>query len=287
MSTSQYPWVWWNGRITRRQDVEIGVDDRSLLYGDGLFETLVISQFKPRQWETHWRRFQQSADALDFTLPFDELEIRSAASRLAKDLAIPDAVLRITLSRGSGPRGYSSAQATRPWILLSLHPKPEWHPGKPAIWGLHTSRWRLSSTDPLLGHKTANRLLHVLARTEAERHGAREALLLNENGVVVEASSANLFWVQNGQLFTPPLKSGAFPGITRHRLIRLAGHQGIPCRESTILPEDLPNVDAVFLTLTTHGLIGVGSIDNVAVRTPDILQDWHAELLRESSPVTD
>jgi aminodeoxychorismate lyase len=273
------PIVWWNGAFLNPDEVNISVQDRGLLYGDGLFETLRVQSGLPIHWSRHWHRFINSAMALGFKRSFDNTTLHAAACELARKNHHETGLLRITLSRGPGPRGYSAGQANAPWILLSTYPTAAPQPGHPSAWHLRTSRWRLSSTDPLTQHKTANRLLQVLARTEAEQQGAQEALLVNEHGMAVEASSANLFWWDKNRLHTSPLEAGVLPGITRGIVLELATRHQQPIRHSLVTPGDLIRSQGAFLTLTSQGIVGVSSLDGVPLVCAPRLADWHRRVL--------
>jgi branched-chain amino acid aminotransferase len=122
-----------------------------------------------------------------------------------------------------------------------------------------TRRLGPDGLDPRI--KSLNYLNHILARIEANHAGADEAILLNGQGRVAEASSENIFVVRDGVLLTPPVIDGALDGITRNVVIELAANLNIACRESSLAPYDLYNADECFLTGTGAELIAVREID--------------------------
>ena len=128
---------------------------------------------------------------------------------------MPEALLRLTLSRGVGKRGYSPQGADHPTLVISLHPAPDADGQPPPAWRVITASSRLPANEALAEFKTCNKLPQILARAEADAAGADEALLLNTNGEVIEASSSNLFWIQNEAICTPSLPSGILAGVTR------------------------------------------------------------------------
>ena len=191
--------VFLNGQFVPAEQAVVSAFDRGFLYGDGLFETLRVMNGVPLDWGGHWRRLADGAEMLKLKLPFASDFLRAQARELSRQNELSDAILRLTLSRGVGQRGYSPRGADAPTFVMSLHPAPELGPQTPQ-WKLHTASLRVPFADALTACKSANKLLHVLARAEAEAAGADEALLLNTRNEVVEAASANVFWIEGGAL---------------------------------------------------------------------------------------
>lgn len=262
-----------NGRFVPEAEALVPITDRGFLYGDGLFETLRVSQGCPLWWKLHMERLQRGAELLRIALPASVAELRRLAVELIERNAMPDAVLRITISRGSGTRGYSTKGATQPTLALTLHP----HSVPPATIRLATATIRVPAHDPLSAVKSANKLAQILARAEAEEHGADEALLLNSDGDVAEASSSNLFWIEGQQLFTPPCSDGALPGTLRTALFDLCREHHLPAAERSINRAGLLAAHGVFVTNSTAGIIPVAEIDAqklVQSKLTATLQAW-------------
>lgn len=112
---------------------------------------------------------------------------------------------------------------------------------------------------------------------EADEQGADEALLLNTNGHIAEATSANLFWIQNTTVCTPPSSSGALPGVTREVVLKLCEKLNIPTVEKNITPELLPEAHGVFLTSVAIEVREVSHLDEHDLRRSPITQ-----ILREA-----
>src|SRR5690606_33561750 len=108
--------------------------------------------------------------------------------------------------------------------------------------------------------KVAQFAPYLLARAEAEERDAEDALLLDQRGHIVEASTANVFFVVDGVLITPPALDGPLPGITRAAVLEVAGSLGLRAREATVTLHDLERVETAFLTSSIVGLAGVRSI---------------------------
>lgn len=277
--------VYLNGRFIPEEQALVSVFDRGFLYGDGLFETLRICGCRPFRWEQHLQRLEHGAALLKISLPITPAALRAAVEELISRNRITEATLRLTLSRGIGPRGYSPKGAERPSLVMTLHPAPVLS-ATPARWRLVTSSFRLPANEPLAQFKNCNKLPQILARAQADDAGADEALLLNTDGCVVEASSSNLFWVANGAVCTPPLSSGILPGVTRAVILELCPQLGLTCREGRITPQDLIEADAVFISLSTMGVVEAASLDGKPLRSSPVsgkLKSAYECLIRQSS----
>jgi aminodeoxychorismate lyase len=253
--------VFLNGRFVPEEQAVVSAFDRGFLYGDGLFETLRVFNGKPFRWAQHFERLQRGADFLGIRIPFPVETLRDFAGELIAKNRLPDALLRLTLSRGVGPRGYSPRGADKPTLTMSLHPAPEMDPADPPKWRLITASARLPSGEPLAQFKTCNKLPQVLARAEADAAGADEALLLNTDGFVVEAASSNLFWIEGEGVCTPPLAGGILPGVTRAVVLEICQSQGVATRERNLTASDLKRAKGVFLSLSSFGIVEARSLD--------------------------
>lgn len=253
--------VFLNGAFVPEEKAAVSVFDRGFLYGDGLFETLRLYQGKPFRWEQHHERLLRGAEFLKIKLPFSADQLRLQAEELSQRNAMPEAVLRLVLSRGVGKRGYSPKGAAQPVLVMSLHPAPAISPEHPLRWRLLTSTLRVPTDDPLARYKTCNKLHHILARAEAEAKGADEALLLNSSGEVVEASSGNLFWIHDQAVCTTPLASGALPGITRGVIFEICRSLSLPCQEKHAVIDSLWSAEGVFLTMSGLEVVEVVRLD--------------------------
>ncbi|MCW5557461.1 MAG: aminotransferase class IV [Verrucomicrobiae bacterium] len=253
--------VWINGQWKPPAEATVPVWDRGFLYGDGLFETVRVHGGRLFRWAEHLSRLWEGAGSLRIRLLFSREELTAAAVELVRRGGVPEAIVRLTVSRGVGPRGYSPRGADRPTVVLTHHPAVPLDAERPIRWRLATSSFRVPGEDPLSRYKTANKLLQVLARAEAEEAGFDEALLLNTREEVVEATSANIFWWERDGLRTPPLHCGALPGVTRGLVLELAATLGIPALEDIADGERLSRADGVFLTLSSLGIVEASHLD--------------------------
>jgi aminodeoxychorismate lyase len=266
--------VFLNGKFVPEEDAKVSIFDRAYLYGDGLFETMLVSRGVPFRWGLHTQRLQRGAAFLGISLPFNELQLSQYATRLITDNQATDAILRLTLSRGVGVRGYSARGATAPTVSMSLHPIPQ--EGRTLTnWKLFASSLRLPANEPLGQLKHCNKLPQILARAEAERAGADEALLTNTDEEVVEAAAGNLFWIQGGAVCTPPLASGILAGVTRMVLLELCQQLGLELRETATDSKGLLSAEGVFLSLSSHGIVQATSLDGVSLSIHPLTAKLH------------
>ena len=277
--------VFLNGQFVPEEQATVSVFDRSFLYGDGLFETMRVTKGKPFRWWEHMERLRKGGDFLGIKIPFACKALEKFAAELIAKNQMPDALLRLTVSRGVGLRGYSPKGADKPIVVMTLHPFPGAPASSLARWKLVTASFRLPAGEKLAHFKTANKLAQILARTEADAAGADEALLCNTDGFVVEGASSNLFWVEGDTICTPPLASGILAGVTRAVTLELCAQLGLPCAEKQITPVELRRVTGVFVTLSSFGVVAAVSLDGAELKQSllvDKLSSAYAELLASS-----
>lgn len=260
-----------DGRLAPETGAQVSIFDRGFLYGDGLFETLRICRGRLPLVRRHLERLESGLRLLRIDLPGGGSALADQATRLVKVNSVQDGLLRLQVTRGAGPRGYSPRGATRPTVLLTTHSLPAPAGSCPPPVRLITSSHRIWSRSPLNRVKSTAKLLHVLARAEADEAGADDALLLNEDDAVVEASSANLFWIEEGRVLTPPLESGALPGVTRALVLEAAQKTGSVAAEVSCQMPALTRAEAVFLTNSAHGVVEVGFLDGHPCRSSAVV----------------
>ena len=272
--------VFLNGNFLPEADAVVPLNDRGFLLGDGLFETVRVAQGRPFRLAQHLERLVRGADFLKIKLPFPPKEIQKFAGELIAQNNLSDAVLRVTLTRGPGPRGYSTKAADRPTLALTLHPLPPQNADEPVLWSLVTSTFRIPASDALSSFKSTSKILNVLARAEAEEKGADEALLLNTNGEVAETAGGNIFWIYQDKICTVPTGRGVLPGITRAVVLEICQSLGLETTKRVIKPEMLRNAEGIFVTQSASGIIPVVAFDGLPI-APSPLVDQIASAYSE------
>jgi aminodeoxychorismate lyase len=262
--------VFLNGEFVPKERAVISVFDRGFLYGDGLFEGIRVFNGKPFRWRQHLERFQHGANFLGIAMPLSAEAAGEFAKRLIAENQMPNSLLRLTLSRGIGQRGYSPKNAEQPTFVMATYPMAAVEPSNPPAWRVFVSTFRLPAGEPLARFKNLNKLPQVLARAEADGEGADEALLLNSDGYVVEGSTSNLFWIRDETVCTSALPSGILPGVTRATVLELCEKAGIEVREGNITSAELNKMDGVFLSLSSSGIAEVASLNGKPLKRSSI-----------------
>ncbi len=249
--------IWHNGALRDGTTITLEAGDRGLLLGDGLFETVAVFNRTPFRLADHWDRMSLAAERLG--IPLDRAALDRAVLALVAASTENHAVVRVTVTRGVGPRGLAPAPDMTPTILATL---ARWRPDRAfRSVALATSSIRRNSGSPLSRIKSLGYLDNVLALREAMDLGADDALLLNEAGSVTCSSAANVFAMSGSRLLTPPIADGVLPGITRALVLGLAGGCGLSVTEVSLTLADLGGADAVFLTNSVRLLDRVRRLD--------------------------
>lgn len=258
--------VFLNGQFVPEAEARVSVFDRGFLYGDGLFETMLIANRVAFRAEQHLHRLWGGAGWLKLSIPYSQREVLGFIGKLLDANAQSEGLVRLTVTRGVGRRGYSPAGADHPTMAMSLHPFAVKTLEEDLSWRLATASVRLPAREHLAQFKTCNKLPQVLARAEAESAGADEALLLNTDGFVSEAASSNLFWVKDGTVCTPPLGAGILAGVTRAVVQEICQELQVEVCEQELTLEQLRQTDGVFVSLSSFGIVPAKELDGQPLR---------------------
>ncbi len=272
--------VFLNGNFLPESEALISINDRGFLLGDGLFETIRVVNSRPFRMAQHLERMTRGLNFLKITPTFTPKELQKFAVDLVERNKMPDSILRVTITRGVGPRGFSPKASGPPTVAMTLSPLPATNPDEPLQWSLVTSPFRVPASDPISSYKSTSRILNILARGEAESRGADEALLLNTNGEAAEAAGGNMFWVYREQICTVPTGRGVLPGITRAVVLEICQALGLTTNKRVIKPEMLRNAEGIFITNSALGIVPVVSFDGEPV-APSPLVDQIATAYNE------
>lgn len=241
--------LWLGTGLVEAAAAHLSPFDRGFTLGDGLFETMRVRDGAVLRLESHLARLATGAGVLGLPLPTLDLAAALAATAAANDLT--DGVLRLTLSRGTGPRGVLPPADPNPTLVITAAPLPAPAPAARLVIAQGTRR---NDRSPLAQVKSLNYLDNILARQEAARRGADDGVLLNTREGVAETSIANLFAVIGSDLVTPPLADGVLPGIMRAAVL----NEGAGERPLTV--EDLSRAEEIFLT-SALGIRSVAALE--------------------------
>jgi branched-chain amino acid aminotransferase len=259
----------------------ISVLDRSFLYGDSIYEVVRTFRGKVFGLPEHLDRMRQSANYLYLPVPWSDAEITARVEQTVAE-AIAQAegsefYIRIVVSRGADVTinllPSADLQPSLIIVVSAIAPEPVL-----SETGLHlciVERQRNAKAALNPAAKTGNYLNNILGLLEAKQQGADDALLLNSEGEVTEATTSNLWLVKGGKVYTPPVEVGILHGITRYFLLKILNQQGIPCFETTLKPADLWDAEEAFLSSSVRLLMPVNQIDDYKLpHCPGKLTRW-------------
>ena len=240
---------------------QVPADDRGLLLGDGLFETLLSEDGRLEDFDRHLARMVRGCAVLGLEPPAADAARGAAVQALATaGLGASRAAVRLTLTGGSG-RGLDRPSPTSGRLIASASASA---PSDAPV-SLATVSIRRNETSPLSRLKTLSYLDNILARREARAGGAEEALMLNGRGEIACAAAANIFWISGGRLFTPALDCGVLDGIVRGRVIERARAMDVETVETAAGIDVLEGAEGVFLTNSLIGVRAAASLDGKAL----------------------
>lgn len=233
----------------------IRVFDRGLMYGDGVFRTLLVRKGRPSCWRLHYDKLCADCAALGIVCPPEGVLINEITD-LVK--STPDCVLKMIVTRGEGARGYAVPERTEPTRILMTNSIPQYPAGyfSDGV-RLHLCSIRLAHQPRLAGIKHLNRLENVLARQEWDNPEIAEGLLLDMEGNAIEGTMSNLFLLQGNALYTPDLGRCGVAGVQRTRIMELAGKLGLTLKVGNL---PLPRVYHAEEVVLCNSVIGVWQV---------------------------
>lgn len=244
-----------------------------------MFETVAIVNSKPRLLSLHLNRLDKGAKRLG--IPLNRNKLETELSEFCINLERRQACIRITLSIGSGGRGYQSPSEPKALRIISEHDYPS-YPSSYKEQGIHLgiSELRLAKQPALAGIKHGNRLEQILAR-QNWHDDWQEALLLDSDDNVIEANSANVFIVKDQQLQTPRLDQCGVAGVMRQHITELASQLGFKSNAVSLSVDQILNADEVFLSNSIIGIWPVARCQNRQFKNNSIAQSLLKRLISD------
>jgi len=258
--TDAEAWLWDDGQLVRAGEATIAVLDHAVTVGDAVFEATKVVHGQVFAWRRHLDRMERSLAALGLP-PLDRAAVTAAAAEVVTanaDLLAPysHAILRVTLTAGTGPLGSGRAERIQPRLLVAVthHDPPA--PSGTAI----TVPWARNEKGALAGVKSTSYAENALALARARAAGADEALFGNTVGRLCEGTRSNIFLVRGGRLVTPPLADGPLAGITRQLVL-----EWTDAVEESLPFEALFDADEAFITSSGSDVMAMTAIDGKPV----------------------
>jgi branched-chain amino acid aminotransferase len=255
--------IYLDGRFVDEADAKVSVFDHGLLYGDGIFEGIRLYGGNVFRLDEHLERFEYSAKAILLDLPLTRQQWSDAVCETCRVNGLKDGYIRLVVTRGVGDLGLAPWLCAKPSYFIiaskiSLYPAEHYEKGL-SIVTVPTRRIGPASLPATI--KSLNYLNNILGKIEARQFGALEAIMLNDQGYVAEATADNVFIVHKGELLTPSASQGALNGVTRSAIRDIAKDLSLPFREANLTRYDLWCSDECFLTGSGAEVIPVVKLD--------------------------
>ena len=244
--------------------------DRGFAYGDGVFRTIKMQGGLPEHWPQHYQKLVADCAAINIVCPSAELLMNDLSQLFSADATIENqaAVAKIIITRGESNRGYTPPAITAPMRVVLKSPMP-YYPEKSFRDGVNLTvcETRLATQPKLAGIKSLNRLENVLARMEWGAPDIIEGILLDVQCNVIECTAANIFARFGDVLITPSLQQCGIAGITRQRIVELAGTLTLKTSIETFDLEKLLVADEVIICSSLYGAWQVNMIQQHVIKT--------------------
>ncbi|PYR54298.1 MAG: branched-chain-amino-acid transaminase [Acidobacteria bacterium] len=254
--------VYVSGAFRTAADASVSVFDHGLLYGDGIFEGIRAYNGRVFRLERHIERLFDSARAIRLEIPHAPAEVCDIVVETCRRNGIRDGYIRLVVTRGPGDLGIDPRKCPQAELIVMARPTLTMYSAAPAGIRVITSTFRRNAPDATSPSiKSLNYLNNILARIEANDRGADEALMLDGQGYVAEATVDNVFIVTGHALLTPPTATN-LKGVTRETILALAVSLGIRAEEKPFTLFDVWTAREAFICGTGAEVVPVVSVDN-------------------------
>ena len=268
--------IWFNNELCEWQDARVHIISHGMHYASLVFEGLRVYNTKIFKLEEHTDRLFKSAKILDMKIPYSYSEIIEATKKLVSDQNIQNGYVRPFVWRGSEMMGVS-AQNTKINVAIAIWDWPTYFDADLKSKGikLNISKWQRppQNSSPWKSKAAGLYMICTLSKHQAEKEGYTDSLMLDHEGNIAEATSANIFFKdENNELHTP-IPDSFLDGITRKTVIDLAKSKNIKMHERKISPKELPNFKGCFITGTAAEITPVGNILDNNFEVCDLIKD--------------
>ncbi|MCL2816778.1 MAG: branched-chain-amino-acid transaminase [Clostridiales bacterium] len=256
--------IYLDGSIVDEKEAKVSVFDHGLLYGDGVFEGIRVYGGRVFKLREHIDRLYAGCHTICLAPQETKEEMFRAVLDTCRANNMRDGYIRLVVTRGVGDLGLNPTKCKKSTTFciaasISLYP-PETYENGLVLATVPTRRNINEACNVQV--KSLNYLNNIYARLEANMMGVSEAIMLNNEGYVAEATADNVFIVKNGVLITPPLYAGALGGITRAAVMSLAEENGYKAEERLFTRLDMYNADECFLTGTAAEIVPAVKYDS-------------------------
>jgi branched-chain amino acid aminotransferase len=283
--------LWFDGKLVPWRSAATHVLTHGLHYGSSVFEGERIYSGRIYKHKEHTARLFESARILGMKIPYTEQQIMDACYEAAKAQDITDGYVRPVVYRGSEMMAVS-AQQTKIHVAIAVWQWPSYFDPAQKMKGIRLgiSKWRRPAPDtaPTAAKAAGLYMICTLSKHAAEAEGYADAMMLDYRGLVAEATGANMFFVKDGELYTPT-PDCFLDGITRRSVMFLAKKRGITVHERHIKPEELDDFTECFIVGTAAEVTPVSEIGPYKFKpgeiTETLMHDYMEDVHREHSVV--
>ena len=276
--------IWYDGAFVPWADAKLHVLSHGLHYASSVFEGERAYGGEVFKLDEHTQRLHDSASILGFEIPYDAETINAATRELLTRMKLVDAYVRPVAWRGSEMMGVS-AQNNTIHLAIAAWEWPSYFKPEERLKGIRLDMAKYRRPDPATApcrSKAAGLyMICTISKHDAERKGYADALMLDWRGQVAEATGANVFFIKDGKIHTPT-PDCFLDGITRRTVIDLAKRRGFEVIERAILPDEMAEFEACFLTGTAAEVTPVSEIGPYSFQVDAIsrtlMEDYHAEV---------
>lgn len=299
MGALEDSWVNINGEFVKGREATVSIWDRGFVYGDAVFEGVFILEGRVLKLEEHIDRLFESATYLAISVPVSKETLHSRVLETVRRNGIDEGYVRPKISRGEGPLGVSNTGLINENATANVFviPQPIKSMALPAVESKSARIVSIKQRSPQTldpRAKVDNYLPNIMAEMEVDASAADIAIMLDQDGYITEANTANIFAIRDGQLLTPPHQS-ALAGITRRTVLELSEERDIiPTSIHQLTPYDLYTADEVFITGTSAGIVQVTEINGrqigdgaVGEITETLAQSLYDHLIETGTPTTE
>jgi branched-chain amino acid aminotransferase len=229
--------------------------NRAFVYGDLLFESMLVLNNQIQHVDKHFERLLKSAAVLKMNLS-NSFDIEFFKNNILNEIENANLTnknncrVRFILHRNA--TGFYLPNSNETAFIIETFDLPEnWNKitAKTKKTGIYT--FQTKAIGPISNLKTGNALIYILAKIWANENGLDDALILNQNGNIIEASSSNIFWKKNNQIYTVPLAEGCIAGVARQVYMEQMEFENKPVFEKNCTEIDLRQADEIFITNAT------------------------------------
>jgi len=256
--------VYIDGEYYPESEAKISVFDHGFPYGDGVFEGIRSYNGVVFKLREHIDRLYYSARAIMLEIPLTKEEMMKAVLETLRRNNLKDAYIRLVVTRGKGDLGLDPRKCPKPSVIIITVPLLQLYDEKKREKGMSmiVSWVRRDPVDATTHEiKSLNYLNSILAKIEANNAGADEAIILDTNGFICEATAENIFIVKDGKIITPPSTSGPLPGITASVVKEIAQDMGYQVIEKGITVVELYGADEAFVTGTAAEIMPIREVN--------------------------